>query len=284
MNRDEFDRMRSMLGQHNGIHDWIMPGVLLLIGLPLVLGALWSAGGEFLFRATAMHVQGTVIERTGDVPALVVEYKEDNGTPHRLETFGSDNYQDIEVGQKVPVYVSRAHPENARLGYFTEGYMLPLILGIFGSFFAIPGALFARSQLRPLLIARNLETKGQRIQADVIDIEPALTMAGMRSRMQSGGSMSCTIQRDGSGWKMTINGQVRDPFDPSANLDWGIQYRVVAQWRDQKTGKTHQSTSEPVDVVPAPVMMFRNVTVLVDPDNPKNCRVELGTPMPQSMA
>lgn len=284
MDHNEIERVRSMMGERSGMQDWVMPAVLLAVGMPLVLLALWMAGSELLFRAGALPAKGTVIERKGDVPSLVVEYREGNGTVHRLETFGSDLYQDVEVGHEVKVYMNPAKPAEARLDFFTDAFMLPLIFGVFGSFFAIPGLFFLHGMLRPRLLARSLETKGLRVQAEVVDIEPELTMAGFKKRRNKEGNVKCMLRREGEHWRMNVNGKECDPFDADVSREWGIQYRVVAQWRNLQTGQTHECTSDAVDALPVAVQQFRKVTVLVDPDNPENCRVDWRLAMPDVAA
>lgn len=271
MSQAELERMREAMG----VGEWVMPGVLLLVGMPLVLIALWMAGGEAWFRMHADLAQGMVVERKGGVPQLVVEYKEAGGIPHRLETFGSDLYKDVEVGHAVGVFVSRANPAEARLAFFTDAWMLPLILGVFGSFFAIPGLFFLRANLRKPNLARELEQNGRRVQAELVEIHPVLTLDGFQKRLKAQGTMQCALRKEDGRWQLTINGEEHDPFALNANSDWGIQYSVIARWQDPQTGATHVFESDPVDVVPASCTQFGTVSVLVDPQHPQNYRVDV---------
>lgn len=275
MSRTELERMREAMGENGSASDWVMPGVLLLFGMPLVLLALWMAGSELLFRMGADRTQGVVVERKGDVPQLTVEYRGATGASHRLESAGSDLYKDVEVGHAVGVFVSRANPAEARLAFFTDAWMLPLILGVFGSFFAIPGLFFLRANLRKPNLSRALEQNGRRVQAELVEVEPVLTLAGFRRRLKDRGNIQCTLRKEDGKWQLIVDGQECDPFALNANSDWGIQYRVIASWRDPETGTSHLCESEPVDVVPASCAQFGTVSVLTDPQNPQNYRVDI---------
>lgn len=253
--------------------DWVMPAVLLAVGLPALLIALYLALDELRFRAGASLVEGVVAERQGDVASLVVEYPVNGAAKHRLETFGSDLYEDVQVGQRIGVYMDPAAPQEGRLDHFAAAWMLPLILGVFGAFFALPGAAFAYGNLRGPLRRRRLEKVGLPVPARVMEVVPVLTLAAFRRRMS--GNTRLSLWRDGASWRLQVNGEEKDPFAGNAHRDWGVSYRVVAQWQDAKTGATHTCESEPIDLDPSRYLQFGTITVLVDPDDAANCRIDL---------
>jgi hypothetical protein len=285
------ERMRDMEFEQDS-SDWIMPGALLAVGLPFMLIAMYMAGEEVLFRRTAQRIPGVVTEISSGTPTLAVEYALPGGANQRIESFGSDLYEDVKVGDVVGVYVKPAHPEKGRLDYFTDAWMLPLIMGVFGSFFGIPGLLVARSQLRTYLRRRERlklrdsfagaepeqrQIKNARqVKADVLEIRPVITMAGLSNRDPSAEDIECRLAKEGDQWRLMVNGEQQDPFDPHANRSWGVSYSVVAQWLDAETGKTHVCESEPVDTDPSFYLQFGTVTVLVDPKDPDNSVVDMG--------
>jgi hypothetical protein len=257
--------------------DWIMPGVLLLVGMPFLLGALYMAGDDFLFRRGAQRVQGVVLDRGEGTPTLTVEYPGPDGAKHQVESFGSDLYEDVKVGDKVGVFVQSAKPEKGRLDFFVAAWMLPMIMGVFGAFFAIPGLLVMRSTLRKAggvkQFARDVGFTGLPIKAEVVEIRPILSMEGFSKRPRV--NMECSLSTEGGQWRLMVNGEPQDPFAAHANREWGVTYRVIAQWQDSQTGKTHRCESEEVETDPSFYLQFGTVTVLVDPENPDNCRVDM---------
>lgn len=276
-------RMREMEREFNR-PDWIMPGVLLLVGLPCMLIAIYLLGEEFLFRQSAVRVTGVVTEISDGTPQLRVEYSVPGGQKHRIETFGSDLYEDVKVGDTVGVFTKPGHPEDGRLDYFTAGWMLPMILGVFGSFFGIPGLLVMRSELRSYLRGPAAERKreerlilnARQVKADVLEIRPLITLDGLSNRDPSAEDMEYAFSKEGDKWRLVVNGEEQDPFAPHANRSWGVSYCVVAQWLDNETGKTRTCESEPVDTDPSFYLQFGTVTVLVDPEDPDNCQVDMG--------
>jgi hypothetical protein len=268
---NEFDRMaleRSRM-------DWVMPGVLLLVGLPCMLIALYMAGDEFLFRRTALQVQGVVLDRGEGTPTLTVEYSAPSGARHQIESFGSDLYEDVKVGDKVGVFMKASNPELGRLDFFTAGWMLPMILGIFGSFFGIPGMLLLRGAMRSSAGSRAWKGAPLPVQGKVIEIQPVMTMDGFRKRRMKEGPFECSLSKEAGQWVFTVNGEPQDPFAAHANREWGVQYCVVAEWHDQQTGKTHTCYSDPVDIEPGFYLQFGTVTVLVDSSNAENCKIDM---------
>jgi hypothetical protein len=253
--------------------EWVMPAVLLLVGLPCMLIALYMAGEEAMFRMGAEKVQGVVIDRSGDVPTLTVEYPA-AGARHKIESFGSDLYEDVEPGEKVGVFVKAAQPAQGRLDYFTAAWMLPLILGAFGSFFGIPGLFFLRGYLRGAIKSDRLDTHGQPVKAEVVEIRPVLTLVGFSTRHRVE-DMECELWKDGDRWRLEVNGEEQDPFAAHANREWGVAYSVIARWQDPRTGKTHTCEGDPVGIDPSFYLQFGTVTVIADPENPDNARVDM---------
>lgn len=261
-----------------GAADFLMPGMLLLVGMPALLAALWLAGDELLFRRGAPYVMGSVVERSGGAPSLTLEFETLQGGRHRIETFGSDLHADHAVGSRIGVFVNAAQPDNSRPDLFTTGWMIPLILGVFGAFFALPGIAFLLGALRSPLRRQHAGRQTWPVQGRVIEVRPVLTIEGMRNRAGKGDLELSLRQEDGADgepgpWRLTVNGQEQDPFSPDA-ADWGVQYAIAAEWTDPQTGKSHYAESEPFDADPRPVLAFGTVTVLVDPDDPQNCSVQ----------
>jgi hypothetical protein len=117
---------------------WGWFALMMLIAAPMLLGATWMTWRSLWFKFGAASTIGTVIEKVGSRgPHLVVQYRDATGEPMRIESAGSDFYQDLSVGDPVRVLHDPANFADARLDHFVELWILPMVLGAFGSVLAL---------------------------------------------------------------------------------------------------------------------------------------------------
>jgi hypothetical protein len=110
---------------------WGWFALMMLIAAPMLLGATWMTWRSLWFKFGAASTIGMVIEKVGSRgPHLVVQYRDATGEPMRIESAGSDFYQDLSVDDP-------ANFADARLDHFVELWILPMVLGAFGSVLAL---------------------------------------------------------------------------------------------------------------------------------------------------
>jgi hypothetical protein len=113
---------------------------LLLFLVPAVITtyqALW-------FMFSAAQTEGLVVEiPEGSLPSLVVEYRAGAGQPLRINSDGADAYSGYKVGDKVGVFYDPQEPEDARLDFFLELWLGPIVLGILALITGLITALVA---------------------------------------------------------------------------------------------------------------------------------------------
>lgn len=115
-----------------------MLALMVLITAPMLLGAGYMTWRSLWFKFGAASTVGQVVEKVGHSgPHLIVQYTDATGEPLRLETAGSDLYDDIEVGDRVRVLLDPANAADARLDHLVELWILPLVLGFFGGVTAL---------------------------------------------------------------------------------------------------------------------------------------------------
>ena len=115
-----------------------MLALMLLIAAPMLLGAGYMTWRSLWFKFGATATVGQVVEKVGHSgPHLIVRYTDASGEPLRLETAGSDLYDDIEVGDRVRVLLDPANAADARLDHLVELWILPMVLGFFGGMTAL---------------------------------------------------------------------------------------------------------------------------------------------------
>ncbi len=125
--------------------DSLMIVIVLMIAVPCLLGAAWLSYRSLWFMFAAERASGEIVEISGDVPRLHVEFHTEGGDyPRRIESAGSDLYRNFMVGDRVQVYYDPAQPADARLALFVEMWLFPLLAGGFGGFWLL-GLIFLRA-------------------------------------------------------------------------------------------------------------------------------------------
>lgn len=250
----------------------VMIGVLLAVSLPCLLGAAWLGGNALWDRHMGQQAVGTIVEIQGDVPALVVEFDAGGGVKRRVESAGSDLNKNYAVGDRLGVFFHPERPQDARLDLFVENWLFPLLLGVFGGFFALP-LLFV---LRPGgASSRRLASGGSRVMAEYVGVQPALDFEAFGKLGTKIGSVSLETD-DGERYRLTHNGQPRDPYDARVARELGLRYVLKAKWKDARTGIEYFFDSEPLADNPERQYKGRPVPVFIDPDKPQRYRMELG--------
>lgn len=252
----------------------LMIGVLLAIVLPCLLGAAWLSYRTISYQHFAQETTGTVVEISGSVPALVVEFDAGGDEPRRTTSAGSDLNKNFAVGDRIKVWFDPQQPQDARLDLFVENWLFPLLLGVFGGFFALP--LLFMADLRIFGRSRSsqrLEGGGARVMAEFVDVRPEMNFAALRKLPRALGSVS--LSSENGRYTLTHNGQSRDPFDPVVQRELGLSYVLHAKWRDAKSGIEYFYESEPLTDNPERYLKGRQVPVFIDPSSPQRYRMDL---------
>lgn len=257
--------------QGNGM----MVAVFLLVSLPCLLGAGYMLLRSFGYVLGAERAQGHIVEISGDTPTLTVEYRTASGQTRRVRSFGSDLYANYAAGDAVGVYYLPQQPAAARLDLFAELWMLPMILGLFGSFFFVPVLMMGGEVLRSLRMpARrvDLDRQGQLVQAEYTGFRLTLDASALRAR--PGGVGSVSLASEGGQHRLIDNGRARDPLDPVVQRELGLRYVVQAQWTDPLSGRSYAFESEPQPDNPERRVRAGRVSLRLNPKNPAQYRFE----------
>ncbi len=146
-------RMRQAMLEHaarferldRGFNRGMMVSMSLLLALFLAPAVITSYQALWFVFAAA-QTEGVVVEIPEDsLPSLVVEYRVGKAEPLRTSTDGSALYSGYKVGDKVRVFYDPAQPEDARLDFFLELWLGPMVLGGLALIVGLVTALIARS-------------------------------------------------------------------------------------------------------------------------------------------
>jgi hypothetical protein len=262
---DEFERAHRQ-------GNIVMVVVLLMVSLPCLLGTGYMLSRSIGFALFADRAEGRIVETGSGTPELTVEYTTSSGQARKVVSAGSDLYANYAVGDRVRVLYDADQPADARLDLFVEQWMLPLILGVFGSFFFVPVLLMGGSALRGLLRRGNLDRDGLIVQAQYTGFRFALDAKSLRQRQGGIGTVQLLSQNDQH--QVFDNGRLRDPHDPLVQKELGLRFIVQAQWTDPQTGRTHRFESEPQAENPERRVRADRVAVRVNPKYPAQYRFE----------
>lgn len=262
---DEFERIHRQ-------GNTVMIVVLLMVSLPCLLGTGYMLSRSIGFALFADRAEGRIVEIGSGTPELTVEYTTSSGQTRKVVSAGSDLYANYAVGDPVRVFYDADKPADARLDLFVEQWMLPLILGVFGSFFFVPVLFMGGSALRGLLRRGNLDRDGIVVQAQYTGFRFALDAKSLRQREGGIGTVQLLSQNDKH--QVFDNGRLRDPMDPLVQKELGLRFIVQAQWTDPQTGRTHRFESEPQDESPERRVRADRVAVRVNPRHPAQYRFE----------
>jgi hypothetical protein len=250
-----------------------MSVVLLAVSLPCLLAAGWLLGRALWDRSFAQEAVGSVVEISGEVPALTVEFDAGEASLRRVVSAGSDLHRNYAVGDRIRVWFDPAQPQAARLDIFIDNWLFPLLLGVFGGFFALP--LLFVPDLRPFRWPRRraLATGGSRVQADFDGVRPVLDVEAMRRLPRSPGSVS--LEQEDGRYTLLHDGKPRDPFDALVQRELGLRYVLQAKWTDSRSGIEYFFESAPLADNPERHARDRKIPVFIDPQDPQRYRMDL---------
>jgi hypothetical protein len=220
-----------------GVLQW----VFLLIGAGLLVGAGLVASRTQSFLAGAESAPGKVVgmrphrSDRGTTYAPVVEFQPASGARQTFEESTSTSPPAYRLGEAVEVLYDPSDPTDARLRGLFSLWGGSLILGGIGAVFALVGGGMLLSRRAARRSAEDLRLRGRRVQA----------------RFQA-------VERNGA---LRVNG--RSPW------------RITCQWVDPATGLLHVFRSENLWFDPTDHIRTSELTVFVDPRNPKRHHVDL---------
>ncbi len=222
-----------------GKGNWIL-GIFLVIGLGMLVGAVYNFQSTRTFVAGAELTVGTVVElerresRDSDGNRSVtyypvVRYPLPAGGEHQFRSSTGSNPPSYRQGQQVEVLYLPNNPYEARINGFFSLWGMPLILSGMGLAFAglLGGIFYAGVRWRR--IVEQVKTSGKPVLA--------------------------TITGSARNTSLKVNG--RSPF------------RISAQWENPMTGKLHVFHSDNLWFDPAEYLPEdKSVTVFIDADKP----------------
>ena len=219
------------------IISWVFPivGVLLLVGALL----LWNHSRQFV--ASAHTAQGTVVEliesrdSDGSTYKPVVRFTAVDGREVTYTESFSGNPPPYEVGETVEVLFNTDKPHKARIKGFMSLWLGSTILGGMGLIFAAIGGGIFFASVSGRRKKNYLMAYGNAIQTDLQGVD-----------------LNTSLE---------ING--RNPW------------RISSQWLDPLTNKMRVFHSENLWFDPTEFVTARQVTVLLDPKNPKRYHMDV---------
>jgi len=211
-----------------------------LVGLGMLVGAVYSYTHTRDFLADAVTVKGEVIElvrsRSSDSDTYKPKVRFNTLAGEEI-TFTSNtgsNPPSYSRGEVVDVYYIEGEPYKAKISGFFSLWGLATILGGMGVvFFGIGGSIVLASILHNRKVT-YLKSFGVPIMADIQSVE---------------------INRS-----VKVNG--RSP------------YRIISQWQNPRTSKIHIFNSENIWFDPSDYIDQEQVSVLIKKGNPKKYYVD----------
>lgn len=208
--------------------------VFAVIGLAMLVGAIWSFTSTREFLATAVTTEGVVTEmvrsRSSDSTTYspVVEFTTESGELIEHSSTSGSNPPSYDVGEKVTVYYQPGQPHRAKISGFFSLWGLATIFGIMGSvFFFIGGGWIAYGWHRAKEVD-SLKRTGTPILAEIQSVQPNTSL--------------------------TVNG--RNP------------YQITAQWLSPYDNKVYVFNSENLWFDPRSYIDREHVTVFIEQDDP----------------
>lgn len=220
--------------------------LLLLLGLGLLAGAGFLASRTSAFVSSAANAEGIVVDlesststdsdgRRSSAAHAVVEFSPAGAPARRLRSSVDSSPPAFDVGERVTVLYDPANPARARIRATFELWGGPIILGGIGGVFALIGGILLLVSHAGRRREAELRLHGRRVQA----------------RFQS-------VERNGA---LEVNGE--------------HPYRIVCQWQDPATGLLHVFRSQNLWFDPTPHVRVEELTVFVDPKNPRRHLVDV---------
>ncbi len=218
---------------------WLFAG----IGVALLVGALALALSTRRFIASADRSTGTVVEliqvRDKDDGSVtykpVVEYTSKRGQRITFTSSFSSNPPSYSVGESVDVLYAPDEPNDARIDGFGSLWLGPLILSLIGAVFAAIG-------LAIVLTSRARQKRSEWLMA-------------------YGDAVQTEFQAVERNTSLKVNG--RSPW------------RISSQWLNPETSQLHIFHSDNLWFDPAPYVKTKQLTVLLDPKDPKRYHMDI---------
>lgn len=223
-------------------------GMTLFIGIfTFVGGAFFAAGLAFYvetinFKRTASKAEGIVydIETRSDSDGSsyypMVRFTPE-GAEEPVEFTGGigSNPSSYKRNQKVKVIYDAANPEKARIDSFFETALFPLVFSGMGGIFLAIGLGFLISGIRNKRNDEWLRLFGKQVTAKITGVE----------------------------------------YDTSFKVNGQSPWRITAQWHNPNTNEVHVFRSDHIWFNPSQYITGEEITVLIDPKNPKKYDVDL---------
>lgn len=221
--------------------------ILSVLGLAFAAGSLYFAQQSLDLFQDGITAQGSVARvesHSGTCGSgsskhpctkyrRLVSFTDSAGEDHEfLDKNTSNSSSAYRVGQRVEVLYMPDDPQNATINTFFSLWGVPIILGIFAAAFGLVGFLI----LKQAKLRQHLIENGEKILADVSAIEEIV-----RRRRRNSKSYSTT--------RTTVN------------------YVVVAQWKDPKSGTLHSFRSDQLPYSPSH-LVGKQTPVFIDRKDP----------------
>jgi Protein of unknown function (DUF3592) len=211
--------------------------IFLVIGLAMLVGALFFWNSTRSFVAHAQTTQGKVVElievRDKDGGSSTwkprVTYRAPTGQQITFESSFSTNPAPYSVGETVDVLYLPSDPAEARIRGYQSLWLGPTILGGLGLVFTAIGG--------GMLLARNVARK----KRDYL--------------MAYGNALETDLQGVERNTSLEVNGQ--------------HPWRITSQWLDPVSNKLRVFHSENLWFDPEKFVSGKRITVLLDPKDPK---------------
>lgn len=219
----------------------IVKYVFAAIGLAMLAGTVFLIMNTRTFLAGAITAQGTVIDLVSSrssnstTYAPVVRFVTDKGEKIEFTSGTSSNPPSYSQGENVEVLYQPGKPHDARIHGFVSLWLGPMILGGLGSIFFLIG--------------------GGIILGSVLHDRKEVYLK------QNGTRILTTFQSVELNTSLSVNG--RHPF------------RVFTQWTNPSTSEIHIFESDNLWFDPSSYINDRNITVFIEPGNPKKYYVDL---------
>lgn len=219
----------------------IVKYVFTLIGIGMLVGALFVYRSTSSFLAEAIKAQGTVVElkasRSGNSTTYrpVVKFTSQNGQAIEFVSSIGSHPPGYSEGQKVDVFFLPADPRNAKIsGFFSLWGGSAILGGMGGVFFLIGTGIILASTLKSRK-DEYLRKNGTRIETEFQGVELNTTLS--------------------------VNGA--HPF------------RILTQWQNPLTSDLHIFKSNNIWFDPASFIESKKIMVFIEKDNPKKYHVDL---------
>ena len=213
----------------------IIKYIFATIGLGLLIGAFYLYQDKKAFLKTATVAPGLVVELRASrsdnstTYSPVVSFTAKDGRQIEFTSSVSSNPPSYSEGESVEIVYNPANPHEANINGFSSLYLGTLILGILGTVFFLVGFLIILSGYLKQKKSKYLLVNGKRITTKFNGVQINSSFA--------------------------VNG--RNPF------------QICSQWLDSTTNELYIFESDNIWFDPTDFVNTKEITVMIDPLNPK---------------